>query len=222
MRVRAIVLAALVAACSSSGSKGQSELSDLTGQIDRLVKELTEGKVALQKALAEHNAIVDNKDGDFVGHYKKYSSALDDVAESRTAISERVTKVKGAAEPYFIRWRDENSKISDPGLRERDSKNMAATRARYDEIFKAGDAAKAAYEPLMKTLQDHRQFWSNNLNAESAAQMKGDTEKLDKDANGLYGLIDKCSETARKYNESVAMRVTPTPPPQPAPAPEKK
>lgn len=216
MRVHALLIAALIGACSSTGSKGQSELEDLTGQIDKLSKELTAGKADLQKALAEHDAIVNNTDGDFVGHYKKYGKAIDTVEKDRKGISERVDKVKAAAEPYFTRWRDENSKITDPGLRDRDAKNMAASRARYDEIFKAGDEAKAAYGPLMETLKNHRQFWSNNLNAESAAQMKGDSEKVNKDADALYGLIDKVVETAKKYNESVEMRVKPPPPAEPA------
>jgi Protein of unknown function (DUF2959) len=215
MRVKAFILAALIGACSSTGSKGQSELADLTGEIDKLQKELLAGQADLKAALVQHDAIVNNTDGDFVGHYKKYKSALETVEDDRKAVSERVVKVKNTAEPYFTRWRDDNSKISDPGLRDRDAKNMATTRARYDEIFKAGDAAKAAYEPLMKTMQDHSQFWSNNLNAESAAQMKGDSEKLSKDANAFYGLIDKVVENAKKYNESVAMRVNP-PPPAPA------
>ncbi|MCK6460635.1 MAG: DUF2959 domain-containing protein [Planctomycetes bacterium] len=222
MRVQAFILAALIGACSSTGSKGQSELADLTGEIDKLSKDLTAGKADIQKALAEHDAIVGNTDGNFVGHYKKFSSAIETVEKDRKGISERIEKVKAAAEPYFSRWRDENSKITDPGLRDRDSKNMANSRARYDEIFKAGDAAKAAYEPLMKTLKDHRQFWSNNLNAESAAQMKADSEKLGKDADALYGLIDKVVDTARKYNESVAMRVKPPPPAEPAKEPAKQ
>jgi hypothetical protein len=99
---------------------------------------------------------------------------------------------------------------------------MEATKARYDEIHKTGEDAKNAYEPLMVTLKNHHQFWSNNLNAESAGQMKGDTEKLDKSAQALYGLIDKTVGAAKKYNESVAMRVAPPPPPKPAEEPAKK
>jgi uncharacterized protein YwgA len=214
MRVTAFVLAVLIGACSSTGSKGQKDLSDLTGEIDKLQKELTTGKVDLQKTLAEHDAIVDNKDGDYLGHYKKYKSGIEAVEKDREKVRARVEKVKAAAEPYFGRWRDDNSKITDPGLRARDANNLATTRSRYDEIFKAGDAAKAAYEPLMETLKNHSQFWSNNLNAESAAQMKGDSAKVQKDADALYGLIDKVVETAKKYNESVAMRVNPPPPPE--------
>jgi hypothetical protein len=157
---------------------------------------------------------VNNTDGNYVGHYKSYAKQLDRVAEDRAGVSEQVQKVKEAAAPYFSRWKDDNSKISDPNLRERDARNLAATQARYDEIFKNGDAAKAAYGPLMKTLGDHRQFWANNINAEAAAQMKPDSEKLDKDVQHFYSLVDKVVESARKYNESVAMRTA-------APAPSK-
>ena len=204
-----VVLAALACACSSTGSKGQSDLSDLTGEIKKLVSKLEEGKADLKTAMAEHDAIVNNKDGDFAGHYKKFSKALDTVEKDRTGVREQVQKVKDAAAPYFTRWKDENSKINDASLRERDAENMQATRGRYEQIHKAGEDAKAAYEPLVATLKDHRQFWSNNLNAGSAAQMKGDTEKLDKDAKKLYDLIDKVVSTAKAYNESVAMRATP-------------
>lgn len=89
MRVQAFILAALIGACSSTGSKGQSELADLTGEIDKLSKDLTAGKADIQKALAEHDAIVSNTDGNFVGHYKKYSSAIETVEKDRKGISQR-------------------------------------------------------------------------------------------------------------------------------------
>jgi len=212
MRVYSFVIAAALAACSSTGSKGQKELADLTGEISKLSKQLEEGKADLQNALAEHDAIVNNTDGDFVGHFKKFSKGLDTVEKDRQGIRERVRKVKDTAAPYFATWRDDNSKINDPGLRESDKKNMEATQGRYEQIHKAGDEARAAYDPLMATLKDHRQFWSNNLNAASAAEMKKHSEELKKNADKLYGLIDKVVDTAKKYNQSVAMRVKPQPP----------
>jgi hypothetical protein len=211
MRAYAFVLAALVGACSSTGSKGQSELADLTGEISKLQKQLEGGKADLQSTMSEHDAIVNNTDGEFVMHYKKYCKGIETVEKDREGVRERVQDVKDAAAPYFGTWKEDNAKITDPGLRDRDAKNMEATRARYEEIFKAGDEAKAAYEPLMVTLKNHRQFWSNNLNAESAAQMKGDSAALDKQVQTFCGLVDKVVATAKKYNESVAMRTAKAP-----------
>jgi chromosome segregation ATPase len=212
MRAYAFALAALMAACSSTGSKGQKALADLTGEIDGLVKQLEAGKTDLQKVIAEHDAIVDNTDGDFVGHYKKFSKGIDTVEKQREKIRERVQKVKDTAAPYFATWRDDNTKIGEASLRERDKMAMEATQKRYEEIHSAGEEAKAAYEPLMAKLKDHRQVWSNNLNATSAAAMKKDADGLKKDADKVYGLIDKVIETAKKYNASVAMREQPKPP----------
>lgn len=208
MRAFPCLIAVLIAACNSTGSKGQSELQDLTSQINKLAAQLGEGKADLQKTLTEHDAIVNNTDGNFVGHYKQYTKGIETVEKDREGIRKQVQRVKDAANPYFTRWRDENSKITDPGLRNRDANSMETTKARYDEIFKAGDAARAAYEPLMVTLKDHRQVWANNLNASSAAEMKKDSEALDKSAKNLYGLIDTVISTAKKYNESVAMRTS--------------
>lgn len=208
MRRYAFLVAALIAgACSSTGSKGQKELEGLTGEITKLSEQLAEGKTDLQNTIAQHDAIANNTDGDFVGHYKKYAKGIERVEKDRDGIRERVQKVKDAAAPYFTRWKEDNAKITDPGLRATDMSNLGATQARYDEIHKAGEGAKAAYEPLMQTLKDHRQFWSNNLNATSAGEMKKDSEKLDGEAKKLYGLIDNVVETAKKYNESVEMRV---------------
>jgi chromosome segregation ATPase len=220
MRFYVFVIAAFVGACSSTGSQGQKELANLTSEIEKLSKELEAGKADLQKAIAEHDAIVNNTDGNFVSHYKAFGKGIETVEEDREDIRARIQKVKDAAAPYFARWSDDNAKLTDPGLRDRDKKNMEETKARYDEIYKAGDEAKNAYEPLMATLKQHHQFWSNSLNANTAAQLKGDTEKIDKSANSLYALIDKVVSTAKKYNESVAMRVAP-PPPAPA-EPAKK
>jgi len=211
MRLYVFALLALVGACKSGATQGQKELEDLTGQITKFSKQLEEGKADLQTTMAEHDAIVNNKDGDFIGHYKKFSKGIETVQKDRDGVRAQVEKVKAAAIPYFTRWKEDNTKITDPGLRERDAKNMESTHARYEEIYKRGDEAKAAYDPLMVTLKNHHQFWSNNLNAESAAQMKGDTEALDKNANTLYGLIDNVVAAAKKYNDSVAMRQKPAP-----------
>ncbi len=214
MRVYVFALLALVGACKAGATKGQKELEDLTSQIGKLSSQLQEGKSDLQETMAQHDAIVNNTDGDFIGHYKKFSKGIERVEKDREGARKQVEKVKEAALPYFTRWKDDNVKITDPGLRERDAKNMEATRARYDEIYKRGDEAKAAYDPLMVTLKNHHQFWANNLNAESAAQMKGDSEALDKNAKTLYGLIDNVVAAAKKYNESVALRSKPPAPKQ--------
>jgi chromosome segregation ATPase len=215
LAVLALFAAALVA-CKSGQSEGQKKIEDLTARINDLRANIEKGKTELQNTIKEHDAIANTVDGDLIGHYKKFSKGIERVEKQREEIRDSVEKVRAAATPYFDQWKADLAKISEEGLRKRSEERMNETRARYQDVHKIGEEAKAAYDPLMATLKNHHAYWASDLNAASAASLKGDTEKIDGNAQKLYGLMDKVVEAAKKYNDSVAMRTAPPAPEKPA------
>jgi len=211
MKTMALALAcAVVVACGSSGkTEGQKQIDQLTSAINDLAKSVETGKATLQTTIAEHNAVVDNKDGDLIGHYKKFNTGLDKTEKERQTIVKNREAVKAAADPFFAQWKSELDKFTSPDLKARATERMEETRKRFEAISKIGDEARAAYEPLMATLKDHALFWANDLNADSAKALAKDSEQVNGDAKKLYGLLDQVIEAAKNYNKAVAMRMKP-------------
>jgi len=207
-----IFAAALVAACASSGkTEGQKQLQDLTSEINKAAKRLEAVRAAITTTMAEHDQIVNNKDGDLIGHYKKFSKGLDKIEEEREELQEQAQKMREAAKPYFDRWKADATKFTNPEMRKRSEERLEQTRQRYEEVKKYGDEVRTAYDAMMATLRDHRLFWASDLNKGSAEALRKDRPKLEQQSQKVIEGIDKVIDWTKKFNEAVAMRTQPTP-----------
>ena len=97
-RFLAAVCVSVLAACAGGGkTEEQKQIDELTDNINDFAAALREGKTDLQATLAEHEAIVHNKDGDLIGHYKKFNTGVADVEETRADVRKRVDAIKATA-----------------------------------------------------------------------------------------------------------------------------
>jgi len=213
-----VLVAALVGACASSGkTEGQKQLEDLTAQINKLGKELQSVRGTITMTVAEHGQIVNNKDGDLIGHYKKFSKGLEKIEEGRQDVEDQAQKMREAAKPFFDRWKSDATKFTNPDMRKRSEERLEQTRKHYEEVKKFGDELRGAYDAMMATLRDHRLFWASDLNKSSAEALRKDREKVEQQSKKVLDGIDKVLDWTKKYNESVAMRTAPEPAePEPA------
>jgi hypothetical protein len=212
MRIFLSVCVAVLAACSKGKTEEQKQVDELTSAINEFAGSLKKGKTELQTTLAEHEAIVHNKDGDYIGHYKKFNGGLEDVEERRADVRKRVEEVKTAAASYFARWEANLGKYQDEELKKKSKERMDETKARYEKVHAEGTKARDHYEPLIKTLKEHALFWGTELNAEAAKALDKDSEKIQKESDGLKAAIDAVLAACDSYNKSVAMKTEPPPP----------
>lgn len=207
-----LVVVALLGACASSGkTEGQKQIEDLTSQINKLSAILTEVKATVQVTMSEHEQIVNNKDGDLLGHYKKFATGVDKVEELRLKARAQMDAVKAAATPFFERWKQDITKFSSEDMKKRAEARMEETRQRYEEVKAKSEEVRTNYEAMMATLRDHRLFWANDLNATSAAELADDRAGLEQQADVVIAGVNGVIEWAKKYNEAVAMRTQPAP-----------
>jgi chromosome segregation ATPase len=211
-RTAILAVVALLGACASRGkTEGQKQIEDLTAQINKLSAILSEAKVTIQTTLAEHDQIVNNKDGDLLGHYKKFATGVDSIEDYRLKARGQLDKVKASAAPFFERWKQDITKFNNEEMRARAEERMQATRQRYDEVKQHSEEVRSNYEAMMATLRDHRLYWANDLNATSAADLADDRPALVEKANVVLAGVDSVIDWATKYNQSVAMRTSPPP-----------
>jgi hypothetical protein len=207
-----LVVAVGLVGCASSGkTEGQKRVDELTTAINELADSLKAAKTELQNTLAAHNKVVFNEDGDLLTPFEAFNKGLGKVAERRTEVAKRVDALNGIAKQYFAQWKADMAKFSDDSMRKRSEERMKDTQSRFDQLQKLGKQAKSIYEPLMKTLNDHKLYLANDLNKSAANSLQKDTKKVDEAAGDLYKIIDAVLGAATKYNQSVAMRTQPPP-----------
>ncbi len=207
-----ILCFALLVGCQSGGkTEGQKQLDRLDSQLENLAQTLQESKQGLQDTIAAHDAVVMNQDGDLPAHFKKFTKGIKGCEASQKEVLETLEQIKATAAPYFAKWQQDLAVISDEDLRERSQERMEATQKRMEEMREQGEKAKVAYEPLLRTLNDHAAYLSNDLNVESASSLSKDSEKLHDNANDFYEVVDKAIATTAEYRKAIAMRTEPAP-----------
>lgn len=202
----------LGASCQSGGkTEGQKSTDALTKSIGRFQEAVQDYQKHLGTAIAEHDAIVQNKDGDLPGHYKKFSKGIKDCDETAQEIGELVAGIKSTAEPYFTKWQQDLQAIADEDLRERSADRMKAAQERVQGLLKHGAKVQEAVAPLIQTLRDHATYLSNDLNVESAASLSKDSKKLKEAGDDAKKVFDSAVAAAKELGQSIAMRTEPTP-----------
>jgi DNA repair ATPase RecN len=209
--VAGLALAVLLAGCQGGQTEGQKMVQDLTKAINGFADSLRKGKAEIETTLAEYDQVINNTDGDLLGHFKKFNSGLDSIEKRAEAVRKQSDEVEKAADPFFAQWQADLEKFSSEDMKKRSKERMEETKKRFQEIDKIGDKAKAAYDPLMATLRDHALYLSNDLYKAAAETLKKDAAKIEKAATTLYGLIDQILGAADNYNKAVAMRTNPPP-----------
>jgi hypothetical protein len=214
MRLCTIVLAAVVGACATTGPRPRPVSPDLGMEIERISRQLEGAKADLAATLAAHEAIANHTDGDLALHYVRFCTGIEALEQKGDQIRGRIRELKDVVLPYFADWREDNKRISDPGLRERETGNLVATQTRCVLLYRRGKEARKVYRSLMAILEDHRELWSERLDAESAAQAREDAADLGEAVQRAHALVDDIVAVAREISGSMAARLEPPPAPR--------
>lgn len=205
-----LVLGAIVlAGCASGATKGQQNVDNLTKAINRLGDSIQNGRAELEAMLTAYDQVINNEDGDLLTPFKTFHAGIGKVEKAREDIQKRGADAEAAADAFFAEWQATLQKFQSEDMKKRSQERMDKTRARFLEIDKASDEARAAYQPLMATLKDHDLYLSNDLNQESVKTLEKDAKDIKMNADTVFKLIDGVLDFIEKYNEAVAMRQQP-------------
>ncbi len=206
LRISMLILATLAAACATGKTQGQSDVEDLTRAVGDFQKSLMKAREELKSTMTEYDAVANNKDGDLLGHFKKFNRGLDDVAKRQAKVKKDLDDMKASAGVLFQRWEKNLETIQAEDLRARSRARMEVTKRRFADLQAVGARSREVYAPLMTTLRDHATFWSSDLNPDSAAALRGDAATVQTQVNDLNASIDTVLAACDEYNKAVASR----------------
>jgi hypothetical protein len=215
--VVAILAGLVLVGCESGKTEGQKTIDELTAAIRSLKEEMIAGRGELETALKEYEMVVDNKDGDLIGHFSKFNSGLESVEKRRQKIKGEAEKLDLVAQQLWAQWDQQLAKFSSEDMKKRAMKRKEDTQAKFKKIDEEGDKAREAYERMMTKLRDHANFLSVDLNKSSVAELSKDWPELQKDTEKVFGFIDGMLSVIGEYEESIAMK-TEAPKPEEAAA----
>jgi hypothetical protein len=201
-----VSLAAAGCASSSSKTEGQKQAESLGKNLTRCTDALSTLDTDLRTVLAEHEAVVHNKDGDFAGHFQKFSKGLDKLTKSRELARTRYDEVNSAAGTYFATWKSTSEQFSSEDLKKKSEKLLAKMQSEFGEIWEGRADATIQYEALLAVLKDHQLFWSSALNATSAAEMARDDKKIRTASDKVFAAIAEATAAASEFNDTIAQR----------------
>jgi hypothetical protein len=217
----ALVLSTLATAgCQTTGkTQGQKDIEKLTVAIESLNTAVKKSKADLELTLAAHDSVIAAQ-GDLAKLYGEFSKSLDKCKKNEAALAKQTEAIKAAAAVRFAQWEKDIAAIGSEDLKKRGEKQLAETKKKCDAVVELGEKGRAAYVPLMTTLNDHATYWASNLSPSAAQSLSKDSASVQKNAKTVYEVLDKVVAAATGYTEAAAMKVEPAPT-QPAEASKK-
>jgi len=183
--------AVLAGGCAGPKTEGQKKMSQLSEQLQSLGATLESSKAAIQKTLEAHDLLVANADSDLSGNFSRFQSAIEGCTETQKRIGTLMDQIAATSTGYFAGWQADLDRIDNADLRSRSEARLAEVKARLEQVQSQVTATKADFEPLMKVLQDHLVFLSNDLTLEAATSLAKESGKLREGVGTLYTAIDK-------------------------------
>lgn len=208
------LLGLVLVGCESGQTEGQKQVDKLSSAIDNVMKDVEGAKAAIQKTLDAHAQIVHNTTGDLLTPFKAFSMGVDEIESYDAKIGESVKEFETVGAAFFNQWKTANEGYDSEDMKKRARDRYETTLGRFKKLEEAAKEGAAAYDPLIVKLKDHRLFFSNDLNKESAAGLAEDDAKIKELSDAVLAALDHVLEFGKSYNEAVAMKTTPPPAPE--------
>ena len=204
LSLAAITVAVLGVGCVSPerkpAVKAVASLADTRG-------ELLAGRENLDEV---SNAIVDlqSRPASLTPAYERYKDAVVNVERRARAVRERVQDMRMRSAEYRTSWSQENSEISDPGVRATAEERRQSVINKYSAIDSDAQELRAAYDPYITKLHDLQTVLANDLtypgvNAAKPTldEVRGDTADLRAEVDALINKIDDASMRLRPSSQ---------------------
>ena len=181
------------------GALGYEKRDLLVSDVKEARDEQNKAKEEIKTALQRFKEVTAFEGGELESKYKKLQSAYDD-AESRAAkVTKRIDDVEYSAGQLFSEWEKEIGQYSDPALRSRSEKNLAATKSKYRQLLEAMRNAESKMKPVLQTFKDHVLALKHELNASAIASLQGEVVRIEEDVTALIADMEKSINEANAF-----------------------
>jgi len=160
--------------------------------LESLRSDLSESKNQIDAALASLTRLTDPKtpQTELRPTYDAYADQLARITQHSEKLKREAEAMRASKAEYFAKWDQKAEQIDNPSIRASADARRARMRAGYERITEASLAAKEAYQPFMKDLQDVRRYLGAELSRDNATMLEGVSRKANADGVTVKQKID--------------------------------
>jgi hypothetical protein len=154
--------------------------------------ELGDSKAQIDGALATLNKLTDPRTpaSELRGTYDTYADQLARITQHAQQMKQEAERMRDSRAAYFAKWEEKAAEIDNPSIRASAEARKNRLRASHDRITTASLAARDAYEPFMRDLQDVRKFLATELSPATTSMLGDVSKKANADGATVKQKID--------------------------------
>ena len=172
-------------------------------EVKNVKEEQEETGEAYKDALSRLKEMYQLEGGDLEKEHAKLKSSYENANSEASELRERIAKVNEVAGDLFSEWQKEIKDISTESLQEKSKQQLGKTKSRFKELKDQMSSAEKRLAPVLTKLKDQVLFLKHNLNAKAIAGLKSESSDIEKDIKSLIKEVDKASEEAQKFIETL-------------------
>jgi hypothetical protein len=130
----------------------------------------------IDKTLAALADLTDPGQTDVRGAYDRYCDQLARMDDHARIMKTEADSMRASRDQYFGKWEEKVTEIDNPTIRASAEARRKRLRDAHERIVTTSGAARDAYEPFMKDLQDIKKFLASDLSKNAVADI-GDAAK---------------------------------------------
>lgn len=197
-----------VVSCTATTEKSQSlqRIDDLLSQIERVQVESLVAKEKARAALDQLETLVSpGFSGDAAAIYAQLVTAIEQSETQQRTFSSAISPLSTTAEQMFLQWTADLEAFGNSRMRERSHMRLEETRARYQTVLNAANAAHVSFEGFNADLRDHALFLGHDFNSAALSSIATDVVALKERSGELDARFDTCANAAKAYVEAAAL-----------------
>jgi Skp family chaperone for outer membrane proteins len=157
----------------------------LVSRVDKAREAQVDAEEQFKDALEQFQALVGHQGGDLEKMYSKLSSEYEASEKQAEEVRTRITKVEQVAGSLFAEWQKEIGQYQNQQYKRESERELAATKARTDQVVKAMKKAAKTMDPVLLKFRDQVLFLKHNLNARALGSLSGTAKSLEIEVSGL-------------------------------------
>jgi mevalonate kinase len=164
---------------------GYAKRSQLVDGVEKARDAQENAKQQFASALDEFMSVTGTTGGNLETKYRTLEKSLKRSEDRAAAVRSRIEHVDRVAAALFKEWEQELDQYASQALRDSSAAQLAQTRAQYDQLLRAMNAAASRMDPVLAAFRDQVLFLKHNLNAQAIASLRTTSAALESDIAAL-------------------------------------
>jgi len=151
---------------------GKHKRDILVDRVGQAREAQNEAKEQFASALEQFVALADYRGTMLDEKYRTLKTEYERCESDAKSVSDKVEKIREAANALFREWQNELDQYTSPSLRQASEAKLKQTRQRYEQLVSTMDRAIGKTVPVLASFSDQVLFLKHNLNAQAFASLK--------------------------------------------------